>query len=114
MDYGSWGHKELDTAEQLALSLVTYDSVGLSCKSCKVGFLPPFYLFILIKKSFLASPCGMWSLNHWTSREVPQGSIFFDLSPLTLLAMQLPIEPFHFYPHPSNLSLYDLSLKLLQ
>ena len=55
-----------------------------------------------------------WSLNHWTSREVPQGSIFFDLSPLTLLAMQLPIEPFLFYPHPSNLSLYDLSLKLLQ
>ena len=32
VDYGSWGHKELDTAEQLALSLVTYDSVGLSCK----------------------------------------------------------------------------------
>ena len=37
-----------------------------------------------------------WSLNHWTSREVPQGSIFFDLSPLILLAMQLPIEPFLF------------------
>ena len=100
--YSPWGHKESDTTERPSLH---WHRIQVSCQIFPALSLRVLTMTLLeespITRMFPPSLCGMqdlsfptrdWtgapyigSLNHWTTKEVPQGLFFFGWGGSSLL-----------------------------